>query len=412
MKISNNFKKELKKILIDQEIEAISIVDEKKFEQNIKNFEQVFHKNKIKYAIHSVLKVNHSNRLLKTALKNNCRADVSSIGELEQAIKCGFTGQNITTNGPKNKKFLQKSIDIGATIVVDSVEELEKICEIGKNLNKKIPILIRLWAFNASRDTRFWIAKFLWKIAEEIINKSKDYIDVLGYHFHIDVPDVNTRIDIFWESLEFYKKLLSCGFTPKIINIGGSYWTYYQNDVINNTQITKTKNNMYMNHEYSWKNFLEQFLTKDIKWKPRIIDFIRENDLQLWIEPGRALFSENVGCVATTVLWTRESSLIVNTNSFGLGMREEELPTNPILIDDIYNSNKKFSYYFLWNLCLESDIIYSRTIDFGRSVTEDDIIIFPNMGAYHQDFYETESIAHPKKQRFYIDENDILHPDI
>lgn len=57
---------------------------------------------------------------------------------------------------------------------------------------------------------------------------------MLGYHFHIDIPDVDTRIEIFWESVEYYKNLLKIGFVPKIIDFGGSYGANYQNDLQKN----------------------------------------------------------------------------------------------------------------------------------------------------------------------------------
>ena len=411
MNISEKLKKNLRKILIEDEIEAISVVNPEQFEKNIENFEKILEENRLKYAIHSVLKVNHSNALLRVAKSKNLRADVSSIGELNQALAMGFSGENITSNGPKNQKFLMKSIEIGATIIVDSVEELEKITKIASEKNQKISIILRLGAFKNASDTRFGIAKWLWNLAINIIEKNRENLDVLGYHFHIDIPDVNTRIEVFWESIEFYKKLLAIGFAPKIIDIGGSYGTFYQNDSIQNfgnSGIAHHK--IYQNHEYSGEKFLEQFLIKTIRGKPTIKDFFRENDITLWLEPGRSLFGNNVGFVATTVLGTREDSLIVNTHSFALGMREEELPTNPILVDDADGEKNNF-YYFLGNLCLESDMIYSRNIGFARQVHENDIIIFPNMAAYHMDFYETESIAHPKKVKFFEDKNGDLARD-
>lgn len=411
MNISENLKKNLRKILVEDEIEAISVVNPEQFEKNIENFEKILEENRLKYAIHSVLKVNHSNALLRVAKSKNLRADVSSIGELNQALAMGFSGENISSNGPKNQKFLMKSIEIGATIIVDSVEELEKITKIASEKNQKISIILRLGAFKNASDTRFGIAKWLWNLAINIIEKNRENLDVLGYHFHIDIPDVNTRIEVFWESIEFYKKLLAIGFAPKIIDIGGSYGTFYQNDSIQNfgnSGIAHHK--IYQNHEYSGEKFLEQFLIKTIRGKPTIKDFFRENDITLWLEPGRSLFGNNVGFVATTVLGTREDSLIVNTHSFALGMREEELPTNPILVDDADGEKNNF-YYFLGNLCLESDMIYSRNIGFARQVHENDIIIFPNMAAYHMDFYETESIAHPKKVKFFEDKNGDLARD-
>ncbi|MBB1554013.1 alanine racemase [Candidatus Gracilibacteria bacterium] len=412
MNTSENLKKNLRKILIEDEVEAISVVNPEQFEKNIENFEKILEENRLKYAIHAVLKVNHSNELLRVAKAKNLRADVSSIGELDQALAMGFDGTNITSNGPKNRKFLNKSIEIGATIAVDSIEELEKITEIAREKNTKIAVILRLGAFKNASDTRFGIAKWLWNLAINILEKNRENLEVLGYHFHIDIPDVNTRIDVFWESIEFYKKLLTIGFAPKIIDIGGSYGTFYQNDSIQsfgNAGVAHHK--MYQNHEYSGENFLQHFLTKTIKGKPAIKDFIRENNITLWLEPGRSLYGNNVGFVATTVLGTREDSLILNTHSFALGMREEELPTNPILVDDADGEKNNF-YYFLGNLCLESDMIYSRNIGFARKVQDNDIIIFPNMAAYHMDFYETESIAHPKKVKFFEDENGDLVRDL
>lgn len=159
MNISENLKKNLRKILIEDEIEAISVVNPEQFEKNIENFEKILEENRLKYAIHSVLKVNHSNALLRVAKSKNLRADVSSIGELDQALAMGFDGTNITSNGPKNRKFLNKSIEIGATIAVDSIEELEKITQIAREKNTKIAVILRLSAFKDGPHARFGIAK-------------------------------------------------------------------------------------------------------------------------------------------------------------------------------------------------------------------------------------------------------------
>lgn len=89
---------QLQKILLQDEIETISVVNPTIYEQNIKNFQKILEQNHLKYAIHSVLKVNHSNALLKTALQNGLRADISSLGELNQVLAMGFVGENITAN--------------------------------------------------------------------------------------------------------------------------------------------------------------------------------------------------------------------------------------------------------------------------------------------------------------------------
>lgn len=402
----------LKDILITQWVEAISVVDPEQYKKNILRFMEVLSWARISGEIHTVLKVNHSDALLRTAESLGLRADVSSLNELKQAIRAGFSPDRISVNGPKNSAFLTHAMEIGAMIIVDSIEELEKIAMYAETHQRIIPIMIRLWAFRAASDTRFGIAKWLWELSLQIIQKHQKYLQVEGYHFHIDIPDIDTRIAVFWESIEYFQKLIYIGYTPKIINIGGAYGTQYQNDIVYKPgEKPRTSNKIYTNPRRAGAEFLEQLLLKEGNGRfPSIAEFIRENNITLWIEPGRSLYSDNVGFIATTVLGTREDSLILNTNSFGLWMREEELPTNPILIND-GPGPKENAYWILGNLCLESDIIYSRNIAFWRPVLEQDILIFPNMAAYHMDFYETESIGHPKKSRYFI-KNGTLIPDI
>lgn len=211
--------------------------------------------------------------------------------------------------------------------------------------------------------------------------------------------------------------LLKNGLRPKIINIGGSFGAYYQNDLTFHckecaNQVASKK--MYPQSMVAGVDFLEKFLTENSHQGTSIRDFLRENAIELWAEPGRAILSNNTGFVATTVLGRREECIIVNTNSFSLGMREEELPTNPFLVefsDEKPCQNHENSYWILGNLCLESDYIYARSIPFHREVVADDVIIFPDMAAYHMDFYETEAIAHPKKVKFFVDENGDLKRD-
>ena len=105
MNISENLKKNLRKILIEDEIEAISVVNPEQFEKNIENFEKILEENRLKYAIHSVLKVNHSNALLRVAKSKNLRADVSSIGELNQALAMGFSGEKLPAKKIKKSRL-------------------------------------------------------------------------------------------------------------------------------------------------------------------------------------------------------------------------------------------------------------------------------------------------------------------
>lgn len=413
MYFSQTLKNQLHKILIQDEVEAISVVNPQNYEKNIKHFQNVLEENRVKYAIHSVLKVNHSNALLKTARKCGLRADVSSLGELEQALKAGFTGENITANGPKNTKFLRKCLEEDVTIVVDSIEEIEKLIQMSEWREKKIKILLRLSEFEAENDSRFGIPKIQWEQSVQILQNTHIF-DVCGIHFHVASLDLENRKRIFWEAVSAYKMLVKWWFHPYIFNIGGSFWAYYQSDIsLNDIVCTKTKNKktMYPQNTLAWADFLEKFLN-DISYRGSSIkQFLQENRLELWLEPWRSLTANHTGFIATSVIGRRFEGIILNTNSFGVGMREEELPINPVLLDFVGENPPQthtHSSFIFGNLCLESDYIYARAIPFHREVVADDIIIFPDMASYHMDFHETESIFHPKKVRYFQDENDHL----
>jgi len=77
---------------------------------------------------------------------------------------------------------------------------------------------------------------------------------------------------------------------------------------------------------------------------------------------------QDVGYGATRIISIRhdgtDTSLVLDTNSFSLGMREEELPTDPFLLGE--SGEKHHEYSLLGNLCLESDIFFCRHVHLDR----------------------------------------------
>ena len=55
-------------------------------------------------------------------------ADVSTVGELEFALRAGMTGERLVIHGNnKEDELLERSIEVGALIVLDSLDELERV---------------------------------------------------------------------------------------------------------------------------------------------------------------------------------------------------------------------------------------------------------------------------------------------
>ncbi len=416
MKLNKNEQTSIHDILKNPEIECIWVVDPKILKQNIADFQQVLAQYRFSSKIHYVMKVNQSKALLREAKKSGCRVDVSSYSELMKSIWVWYIGDMITANGPKNQRFLSTCIELDCIIAVDNLSELESIIAISREFSKKQKILIRLGGFEIVRSTRFGITREHWEKSIEKLSEGREYLEVLGYSFHIDTRWLQVRQDVFWESLEYYRLLVEGWWYPRIIDIGWWYGVRYQDDTLivdESCRRYHLGSRLYPQDDSPvWCAFLRAFLESPYDTRGSIGKFLEENAIELSIEPGRSLLSQ-VWYIATSIMAKRSDaggqSLIIDTSSFALGMREEELPTDPILLWS--DSGKPHAYSLLGNLCLESDIIYCRRVQLTREAQIWDILIFPDIAAYHMDFYETRSLQHPNKSRFYR-ENDTLFPDL
>jgi diaminopimelate decarboxylase len=70
--------------------------------------------------------------VLQLLAEEGLGADVSTIGELEFALRAGITGERLVIHGNnKEDELLQRSAEVGALIVLDSLDELERARAIG-----------------------------------------------------------------------------------------------------------------------------------------------------------------------------------------------------------------------------------------------------------------------------------------
>src|SRR5213592_3724097 len=65
--------------------------------------------------------------VLRLFAEEGLGADVSTVGELEFALRAGLDGAALVIHGNnKEDELLQRSIEVGALIVLDSLDELER----------------------------------------------------------------------------------------------------------------------------------------------------------------------------------------------------------------------------------------------------------------------------------------------
>lgn len=174
--------------------------------------------------------------------------DVVSGGELYTALKADFPMEKVIFHG-NNKSYeeIEMAIknDVGR-IVVDNVEEIGIIEEIGSNQDKIVKILIRIspgvegkthkYIITGQKDSKFGIP-----LDKDIINSAvlecikSNNIELMGFHFHIgsNLFENESYIRATETVLKLYKNLKDdIGFICKELNTGGGYGIYYTDDDI------------------------------------------------------------------------------------------------------------------------------------------------------------------------------------
>ena len=70
--------------------------------------------------------------MLQLLAEEGLGADVSTVGELEFALRAGIAGERLVIHGNnKEDELLRRSAEAGALIVLDSLDELERARAIG-----------------------------------------------------------------------------------------------------------------------------------------------------------------------------------------------------------------------------------------------------------------------------------------
>lgn len=169
--------------------------------------------------------------------------DVVSGGELYTAMQVGFPMEKIIFHG-NNKTIDELELAIEnnvGRIVVDNLEEIDLIEEIGKKHNKVVQILFRI-SPGIDSQTHKYIqtgqadSKFGIPLDESAINTgldkvlSMEFVELLGFHFHIgsQISDNKNHIKSVKVMIELMKKAKDeYGFITRELNTGGGYGIHY-----------------------------------------------------------------------------------------------------------------------------------------------------------------------------------------
>ena len=403
--------------------------------ETIDRFEKVYRDRQLQGRIFYTSKPNKSAALKKRAALTSVGLDVSSEGELKNALCAGFHPSRIESTGPKNIDYLTLAVQQDILINVDNMVELRQLVRMGGLLprGRKIRILVRLDGFRPERvkftaqDSAFGNRVEDAAAVIDYLVTHKDVLDFHGFSFHFNAGDYIRRPPAIEKCLELTFACIERGLSPRGIDIGGGYriryaasqdeWNAYVEELKasvlgNRPALTWNDNGLGFSSENGLlkgaPNFMEHYHKDDghddlasvIDAKLPAFDnqslarILSESLMELYVEPGRALLDQ-CGITLSRVNFTKpsmhgETLVMLDMNRTNLNATQLKLMTDPVVVHR--GADRKPAddgVLYVGNLCLTHDMIqYHKTFpDFVPDTG--DVVAFINTAAYQMDFAET-----------------------
>lgn len=198
---------------------------------------QVFSENLkgLDFKIHYAVKANGHEGILKLLKSKGCGADVVSLGEAKLALENGFTAEDIIFSGvAKSKDDLREAIKAGYyQINVESLQELERIGGIAKELSKKARVGLRInpnikvdthpYITTGFRENKFGISEDQVREALLIIKKYSPWIELQGVSSHIgsQIRELTPLLDAVQALWRITQNLMKDGSPISTLDMGG-----------------------------------------------------------------------------------------------------------------------------------------------------------------------------------------------
>jgi diaminopimelate decarboxylase len=390
-------------------------------------------------------KANRSQALLRLLAATAAGADVASLGELQDALAAGFTGDRVVAGGPKDRRYLWLAAGAGASILLDSPGELETLLELqdGGALPSPVSIGLRVSCFPSrgvqllSRPSRFGIPageveRTLDRIAGQ---RHRLRLDLVG--FHLDTTGVDERRNAVRGLLEVVAAARARGLEVGGIDVGGGWGARYLRDASQWQDYAAALRDAVLGRRppLTWGNaafglrrqgtavvgalrthpwgeqrtgaaalgaLLDEPLDQD--GRP-LAAAVAESLCDLHLEPGRALAAP-AGVTLARVLEVRaaaggEPLVRVAMNRQDLSMEDVEVFFDPVLVPAGGGVEERppLAAYIVGNLCLEADFVSRHLVFFARGPRPGDLLAWPNTGGYLMDFSASQALQQPSARK-------------
>ena len=357
-------------VLAEQFGTPLYVTNESRVIGNFSAYRKAFPDADINYAA----KANGSFAILRMLAREGAGADVFSSGELYMALLAGIPHEKILFNGNSKTDFeLQKAVEIGIKVSVDSLDELHTLSKIADSLGKTIEIAFRVnpdvsakthpKISTGLRTSKFGIP------SEEVVGAYKEAnklpgIVPAGIHCHIgsQILDTTPFTEATHKMMDLVEKITGLGINLKFVDMGSGLGIPYKKD--------EGQAPTPLDHAKAILPVFEE-RTKALGISPRLV-----------LEPGRFIVAD------TTILLARVNTVKKAARNFvGLdaGFNLLIRPTmydsyHHVVVANKANSKPEDTYTIVGPICETGDIFAKdRTLP---HIEKGDLVALLDAGAY------------------------------
>ncbi|MBC3302963.1 Y4yA family PLP-dependent enzyme [Pseudomonas sp. SWRI18] len=417
-RLINNFPDKLV-ALIKQHGSPLNLVWPHALESNTHALLAVLKQYSVPHAIFYGAKANKSQSLLVAAANSGVGVDVSSVHELQAALRAGTPGARICATGPaKTAVFHQALVSSGSLISIDSLEEFEHLQYVieAQPTPTKARVLLR-YRPKTSPQSRFGMSSQDLLEGLQRLTKHTDIFHFEGFHFHLGGYGVESRAQALREISGFVEAAREMGLNPQMIDIGGGlpiryvepqiYARFLQNDNKPSHYYNQKVPEAYYPYgsDLTAPQWLALLLEAEHSPGVSIATYLKLQNITLALEPGRSLVDQAAislfRVTRTKQLAFNKTVIFVEGSSFSACETwfASEYLLDPILISSQQPPYAPIQAYIAGHSCLDDDVITYRLINFSTAPRPGDILIYVNTAGYQMDLLENEFHRHPLPRR-------------
>jgi len=377
-------------------------------------------------------KANKAAAWLRECARTGTGVDVASVPELVHALGNGVRGEAIgVTGAAKSEGLLWLALRHRCLLAVDAADELERVARLARDLGETAEVLLRVRPPTAPAS-RFGLAVDDPDAGDltAAVRRCADLgaaVALRGFSFHLDEYAPAPRAELAARLIELCRDARTLGHPASKISIGGgiavSYvaegdWDRFEAGRCDGWfHSGRSPERTYPYHQAPAGAAMVTAILRHEFGGATLSAQLREAEVQLLLEPGRALV-DGAGFSVFPVLGSKVSGDHLVTTVAGLSMslseqwKGSEFLPDPILVragtegaDD-----GPVRTAVGGSSCLEYDVLTWRAVELPARPRVGDLLVYPNTAGYQMDKNESGFHQLPLPQKVVLD-GDQWHVD-